>query len=605
MLTRIISNESFYLSSLSLSADGGALAFESLQAFVPADTNTTVDIYLRNTQTGAMSIASLTPDGRSIAAHSKDAVVSGDGKVVSFSSDSSELTQGLRDYGGIVARNMASGVLTPADANAIGLHGNSGSGNATISGNGRYVAFESASNNLAAGDTNSSYDVYVKDLQSGALVLASADSNGKASGAGDSTPCISGDGRYVVYTNSSNALVAGDQDYHDFLYLKDMQTGALTMVSTTSSGAAANMGAGNPFLAADGRHLAFNSYSTNLGGPGYQVYMKNLDSGQVSVVSASAAGVAGDADSGYEQQSSSDGRLVIFSSAAGNLVPNDSNHVEDVFVKDVQSGAIFRLSVDANGVQGNGVSALAALSADGHVAVFRSDASNLVGGDTNHATDVFQVRIPEAFFHAGTLAATAGNDTLQGGSGNDSIDGGAGTDTVLLRGYRASFSVINNGGVLTVQDSTPVDGTDVLSHVERLQFFDSAFAFDIGGNAGQAYRIYQAAFNRAPDAAGLGFWIHAMDGGMALNDVAAGFIASAEFKTMYGAAPSNADLVGKFYTNVLHRAGDAGGIAFWTGVLDNHSVTAAGALAGFSESPENQAALIGVIGNGIGYVPFG
>ena len=74
---------------------------------------------------------------------------------------------------------------------------------------------------------------------------------------------------------------------------------------------------------------------------------------------------------------------------------------------------------------------------------------------------------------------------------------------------------------------------------------------------------------------------------------------------MYGAAPSNADLVGKFYQNVLHRAGEAGGLAFWTKVLDDHAVTPAAVLASFSESAENQAALIGVEQAGIAYVPQG
>ena len=96
-----------------------------------------------------------------------------------------------------------------------------------------------------------------------------------------------------------------------------------------------------------------------------------------------------------------------------------------------------------------------------------------------------------------------------------------------------------------------------------------------------------------------------MDKGTSLGDVAAGFVDSSEFKTAYGVNPSNADIVNKFYTNVLHRAGETAGINYWAGLLDSHSATPAEVLAGFSESPENQAGLIGIIGNGFTYTPYG
>jgi len=130
---------------------------------------------------------------------------------------------------------------------------------------------------------------------------------------------------------------------------------------------------------------------------------------------------------------------------------------------------------------------------------------------------------------------------------------------------------------------------------------DEALAFDTSGAAGQAYRLYAAAFDRVPDEFGLGFWISRMDLGASLETVAGAFVASSEFESLYGAAPGNADLVARFYANVLHRAPDATGQAFWIDVLDRHALGAADVLIQFSESPENTAALTGVMQNGIHY----
>lgn len=127
----------------------------------------------------------------------------------------------------------------------------------------------------------------------------------------------------------------------------------------------------------------------------------------------------------------------------------------------------------------------------------------------------------------------------------------------------------------------------------------------IEGVAGQAYRVYQAAFARTPDLGGLGWWINAMDNGSTLASVAQGFVNSQEFKDVYGANPTNAQLVAKFYENVLRRPGEQAGIDFWTSVLDGGHATVAEVLMGFSEGFENKAALVGVTANGIAYTPFG
>jgi len=204
---------------------------------------------------------------------------------------------------------------------------------------------------------------------------------------------------------------------------------------------------------------------------------------------------------------------------------------------------------------------------------------------------------------AKTVSGTAGNDILTGGGGNDTLDGGAGTDTVVFSGNRASYTISQTSTGSTV--SSTAEGVDTLANVERLKFADTAIALDTSGVGGQAYRLYQAAFNRTPDLEGLGYWIGRMDIGDSLKEVAKSFVNSAEFKLVYGASPTNAQIVTRFYDNVLHRAAESGGYNYWLGALNSGQDTVAEVLASFSESPENQAGVIGVIGNGISYTPFG
>jgi hypothetical protein len=160
--------------------------------------------------------------------------------------------------------------------------------------------------------------------------------------------------------------------------------------------------------------------------------------------------------------------------------------------------------------------------------------------------------------------------------------------------------VTNSNGTLTVSGGS--DGTDTLTNVERLQFSDGGLAFDTGGNAGQVYRLYQAAFDRTPDTAGLSGWMRGMDNGLTLQNVATGFIGSTEFQGLYGANPTDEAFVNLLYQNVLNREPDAGGEAYWLDTLD-HGTSREMALIGFSESPENQAAVIGVIQDGIAFIP--
>ena len=201
------------------------------------------------------------------------------------------------------------------------------------------------------------------------------------------------------------------------------------------------------------------------------------------------------------------------------------------------------------------------------------------------------------------VTATAAADTITNLAVSQSIDGGAGTDTLVYTSNSTAVVISKSGGN-TVLTNTATGEVDTLVNVERLKFADTGIALDTSGVGGQAYRVYKAAFNRTPDVGGLGFWISGMDGGASLNAVPQGFVNSAEFKSVYGASPTNAQIVTRFYDNVLGRAADSGGYNYWLGVLNSGNSNVAQVLASFSESAENQAGVIGLIGNGILYTPF-
>jgi hypothetical protein len=201
------------------------------------------------------------------------------------------------------------------------------------------------------------------------------------------------------------------------------------------------------------------------------------------------------------------------------------------------------------------------------------------------------------------MQGTSANDTLIAHGGNEIIDGGAGTDTLVVGGPRASFTIGVDGSAFSLVDlAGGGGGTDTLLNMERISFSDISVALDISGVGGKAYRLYQATFDRTPDKGGLGFWISFMDKGMDLTTVAQYFIDAPEFKQLYGGAQNDAQFITALYHNALHRDPEAAGLAWYLDALQ-HGVSKAQILTGFSESPENQAQVIGQIQYGMEYIP--
>lgn len=169
--------------------------------------------------------------------------------------------------------------------------------------------------------------------------------------------------------------------------------------------------------------------------------------------------------------------------------------------------------------------------------------------------------------------------------------------------YRLLYSNPMNGEIAGFWPDGPS-----FDNIERIELTDGFLAADIFGNAGKAYRVYKAAFNRDPmqgDLEGLGFWVDRIDSGMDMVEVAARFIDSEEFRAIYGNQPTDAEFLTRLYQNVLEREPEAEGYNWWLNeIRTNPEKTRAKVLADFSESAENVANVIELIGNGIEYQPW-
>ena len=201
---------------------------------------------------------------------------------------------------------------------------------------------------------------------------------------------------------------------------------------------------------------------------------------------------------------------------------------------------------------------------------------------------------------SGAIKGSAGNDTLYATPSADSVDGGAGLDILVFSSVRSQYTVMLGQGRAVVNNRTIAQDVDNLTGIERLSFLDGTLAIDVGAGqvAGSAYRLYQAAFDRQPDLAGLKYWINNMDAGMTLQGVAHSFTQSTEFQSLYGSQPSSEVLITGYYLNVLDRAPDSAGYGYWLSEMAA-GMSAPGMLASFSESLENQIKVSGALDQGI------
>ena len=281
--------------------------------------------------------------------------------------------------------------VTFLPAAAQGEPANGGSFAASISSDGRYVAFDSAASNLVRDDRNGALDVFVRDRVTSQTQRVSVGPQGVEANDRSSDPAISGDGRYVAFVSWASTLVPGDTNNRPDVFLWDRATGATERI------AGGNDESASPSISADGRYVAFLSYASDLV-PGdvtgtWDAFVRDRASGAIERVNVSSDELpAAFGRRIYTKATvSAGGRYVAFSSEAANLVDDDTNGTADVFVRDRVAGTTERVSIGNGGWQLNGDSGIygASISADGRYVTFISNSPDVVTGDHNGLPDIF------------------------------------------------------------------------------------------------------------------------------------------------------------------------------------------------------------------------
>jgi len=352
------------------------------------------------------------------------ASISADGRYVAFRSTSGDLVANdANTVPDIFRHDLQTGLTERASVDSAGVEANHYCESPSISADGRFVAFCSYADNLVANDSNSVPDVFRHDFLTGATERASVDSAGVEADSVCYTPSISADGRYVAFTSYAGNLVANDANLVLDVFRHDFQTGVTERASVDSGGGEGNGDCYMPSISADGRYVAFMSFAVNLvandTNSAADVFRHDFQTGVTERASVDSSGVQANSFC-YSPSISADGRHVAFHTDADNLVVDDTNFV-DVFRHDFQTGATERASVDSAGVESDKSCYSASISADGRYVAFHTDAGNLVANDTNSVNDVFRHDFQTGFTER--MSVDSGGVEANGGCHSPSISG--------------------------------------------------------------------------------------------------------------------------------------------------------------------------------------
>jgi Tol biopolymer transport system component len=253
----------------SLSWHGRYVAFNSSATnIVRHDTNHARDVFVRNRATGGVQRVSVSSQEAQSDGYSYETAISEHGRFVAFSSFASNLVPGHLSNIDVYVRDRRAGIteqvsVTSAGEPADGFSGYGGS--FAIAGHGRYVAFSSDAGNLVPEDTNGQRDVFLRDRMNHTTVRVSlTDADGQADGSSDA-PALSGDGRYVAFDSTAPNLAAAPSDkVTEDVFVRDLQTGTTRWVSKGLGGALGDSNSLPPAVSSDGHHLVFWSQASNL-----------------------------------------------------------------------------------------------------------------------------------------------------------------------------------------------------------------------------------------------------------------------------------------------------------------------------------------------------
>jgi Tol biopolymer transport system component len=304
--------------------------------------------------------------------------ISANGRYVAFDSTASDLVPG--DTNGdadVFVRDLVSNSIVRASLTSIGGQASGTSQQPTISSNGQFVAFFTNAS-LVPADNNGLDDIYVRDLAGGQTIWVSVGQGGAASNGLSNWPSISGNGRYVVFNSTASNLVSGDTNGHIDVFIRDLQTNTTERASVATGGAQADGGFGSfdADVSDDGNLVVFSSNEPNLGGPDSgvrHIYVRDRDANTTTLLTRATNSLPSVAGVSQDPSISADGNWVMFHSDSADLVAGDTNAIEDVFRVAAVGGSMTRVGLSTGEGMSEGANGM--ISGDGRYVTFSSDVS--------------------------------------------------------------------------------------------------------------------------------------------------------------------------------------------------------------------------------------
>lgn len=453
----------------SISTDGLLVVFSSdATNLVANDTNGTTDVFVHDRSSGVTERVSVDSNGAQGNDWTVGGMISADGRIVAFVSGASNLvasdTNGHFD---VFVHDRLTGLTERVSVDSAGNEGDDDSyGTLDLSSDGRWIAFQSGATNLVPGDNNGKFDVFVRDRVAGTTERVSVDSAGNEGDDYSARPSISGDGRFVAFDGHATNLVAGDTNLCGDVFVRDRSSGTTERVSVDSSGAQTLAGDSyQASLSADGLVVAFASDASSLvaldTNSDRDEFVHDRSTGATERVSVDSAGNEADRTT-WGGFLSPDGRFVVLYSVATNLVPGDTNGSEDGFVHDRKTGATERVTVDSAGDELSRGGGPGEITDGGRFVVFSTASADAVANDQNGVVDVFVRERPGIASWSnygvgfpgtnGVPSFTSGADPVLGSTLTVDVANSYGKPTVgvLLLGLQRVALDLGSGGQLLV-----------------------------------------------------------------------------------------------------------------------------------------------------------
>jgi len=379
----------------SISGDGRYVAFQSdATNLVTYDSNRFTDVFLHDRYTNQIKLISRNLAGKSANFKSTFPVISQEGHYVVFQSDASDLVaDDINQMRDIFIYHISSEKIELVSVNSEGIQGNAPSSFPVVSSNGRYVAFESDATNLVADDTKNYVDVFVHDRETRETTRVSLSSTGKQLNSSSYGASISGDGRYVVYASDSRSVVSGDTNKVTDVFFHDRETGNNQRLSLNNEGIEGNAASHEPRISLDGQYVVFISRASNLvpndTNGNEDIFLRNLTTQTTTRISVNNQGQEGDNDS-FAPHISGNNHYIVFNSKANNLVNDDDNNTVDVFIYDRDTQQISSVTPFSQTFSNSDASVYPpVISDDGRFVAYESRALNLTAIDLNESSDIF------------------------------------------------------------------------------------------------------------------------------------------------------------------------------------------------------------------------